>query len=122
MAAFRESVPNPGSARQLIRLFAEAGLPFPNLFREVPVGGGDHSLFSAWLTETLRIVWPRLLAMGVATEQGFPGNLIVERVRGAALRAQSQLDCPAQVCAWVVLEGLHGNSPGKVSSGRAIVE
>jgi ubiquinone/menaquinone biosynthesis C-methylase UbiE len=101
MGAFREALPHYGSANQMIKWFAEAGLPLPELFREIPVGDAEQSLLYAWLERTLRSVWPQLVEMGVATAEGFPTDRTMEGVRTALVQARSQIEGPAQVCAWV---------------------
>src|SRR3984893_13860622 len=43
LATFREVLPHFDSAKRLIEHFFDAGLPVPNLFREILVGGGERS-------------------------------------------------------------------------------
>jgi hypothetical protein len=85
----------------MIKCFADAGLLLPDLFREIPAGGGEQSPLYAWLEKTLRSVWPQLVEMGVATAEGFPADTTMEKVKTAIVRARSQIEGPAQVCAWV---------------------
>jgi len=40
LAAFRDALPHHDSANRLVERFSDAGLPVPNLFREMLVGGG----------------------------------------------------------------------------------
>jgi hypothetical protein len=49
--------------------FLQAGLPCPELFAEMPVGGGTNSPIYKWLAETLRSLMPRLLELGAVTEE-----------------------------------------------------
>ena len=100
-AAFRDALPHYDLANQMIKCFADAGLPTPELFRETPVGGGEQSPLYAWVEKTLRSVWPQLVEMGVATAEGFPADVTMEKVKSALVRARSQIEGPAQVCAWV---------------------
>jgi ubiquinone/menaquinone biosynthesis C-methylase UbiE len=103
LAAFREALPHYGVVNRLIEHFSGAGLPVPNLFREMLVGGGQNSPLYAWLADTLQSVWPQLVEMGIATEGGIPAEFLATKVRSAVLEARSELECPAQVCAWTRL-------------------
>lgn len=74
LAAFREVLPHFDSANRLIEHFSDAGLPVPNLFREILVGGGERSPLYAWIVETMRSVWPQLVEMGIVTGRGDSGR------------------------------------------------
>ena len=100
IAAFRDALPHYDSANRLIEYFSNAGLPIPNVSRELIVGGGSRSPLYAWLADTMRSVWPQLVEMGIAAEQVFPAETLATRVRSAVVEARSQIECPAQVCAW----------------------
>jgi hypothetical protein len=45
-------------------------------------------------------IGPQLVEMGIAAEQVFPAESLATRVRSAVVEARSQIECPAQVCAW----------------------
>jgi SAM-dependent methyltransferase len=98
-AAFREALPHYDSANKLLKLFLDSGLPTPTLFRDVPVGGGEHSPLYAWIAETVRSVWPQLVRMGIANGDR-PPELLESKLRSAVRQARSQIEGPAQVCAW----------------------
>jgi SAM-dependent methyltransferase len=100
IAAFRDALPHYDSANRLIEYFSDAGLPVPNVSRELIVGGGLRSPLYAWLADTMRSVWPQLVEMGIAAEQVFPAETLATRVRSAVVEARSQIEWPAQVCAW----------------------
>jgi SAM-dependent methyltransferase len=104
-AAFQEVLPHYDVANRLIEHFSAAGLPTPNLFREVPVGGGSDSLLYAWIAETLRSVWPQLIGMGLVTEELTSAETLETRLRSAVIEARSQIEGPAQVCAWMKVSG-----------------
>ena len=72
LATFREVLPHFDSANRLIVF--DAGLPVPNLFREILVGGGERSPLYAWIVETMRSVWPQLVEMGIVTGRGDSGR------------------------------------------------
>jgi ubiquinone/menaquinone biosynthesis C-methylase UbiE len=100
LAAFRDALPQHDSANRLFEHFSNAGLPAPNLFREMLVGGGTSSPLYAWLADLMRSVWPHLVEMGIATEVAIPAESLAARVRSAVVEARSQIEAPAQVCAW----------------------
>ena len=100
LATFREVLPHFDSANRLIEHFSDAGLPVPNLFREMIVGGGERSPLYAWIAETMRSVWPQLVEMGIVTEEVIPAETLSTKLRSAVIEARSQIECPAQVCAW----------------------
>ena len=100
LAAFREVLPHFDSANRLIEHFSDAGLPVPNLFREILVGGGERSPLYAWIAETMRSVWPQLVEMGIVTEEAISAETLETRLRSAVVEARSQIECPAQVFAW----------------------
>jgi ubiquinone/menaquinone biosynthesis C-methylase UbiE len=100
LAALREVLPHFDSANRLIEHFSNAGLPSPNLFREMLVGGGVSSPLYEWLADTMRSIWPQLVEMGIATETAKPAETLASKVRSAVVDARSQIEFPAQVCAW----------------------
>jgi ubiquinone/menaquinone biosynthesis C-methylase UbiE len=100
LAAFREALPHHDAANRLIEHFSNAGLPAPNLFCEVPVGGGENSPLYTWLAETLRSMQPQLVRMGVLADEALSIETFESRLRTAVLDAHSQILGPAQVCAW----------------------
>ena len=93
-------LPHFDSANRLIEHFSDAGLPVPNLFREMIVGGGERSPLYAWIAETMRSVWPQLVEMRIVTEEVIPAETLSTKLRSAVIEARSQIECPAQVCAW----------------------
>ncbi len=99
LAAFRSALPHYDAANKLMPLYFDADLPTPTLFREVPVGGGENSPLYAWLAETVRSVWPQLVSMGILAGE-FPLEMAEENLKNAVVRAHSQIEGPAQVCAW----------------------
>jgi ubiquinone/menaquinone biosynthesis C-methylase UbiE len=100
LAAFRDVLPHHDAANRLIEHFSDAGLPVPNLFREMVVGGGASSPLYAWLADTLRSVWPQLVEMGIVTEVPISAETLATKLRSAVVAAGSQIEGPAQVCAW----------------------
>jgi ubiquinone/menaquinone biosynthesis C-methylase UbiE len=100
LAAFREALPHYDSANRLMEHFSNAGLPRPNLFREMVIGGGTASPLYTWLADTMRSVWPQLVNMGIATQEARSAETLAARVRSAVVEARAEIEAPAQVCAW----------------------
>ena len=46
-------------------------------------------------------VWPQFVEMGIVAEEAISGrDSFATKVRSAVVEAGSQIECPAQVCAW----------------------
>jgi hypothetical protein len=105
LAALQEVLSHYDAANRLIEHFCDAGLPVPNLFREILVSGGVNSPLYEWLADTMRSVWPQLVEMGIATETAKPAETLASKVRSAVVDARSQIEFPAQVCAWARSDG-----------------
>ena len=93
LATFREVLPHFDSANRLIEHFSDAGLPVPNLFREILVGGGERSPLYAWIAETMRSVWPQLVEMGIVTEEAISAETLETRLRSGVVEARNQIEC-----------------------------
>jgi hypothetical protein len=85
---------------RLIEFFSEAGLPQPDLFCEIPVGGGIDSPLYAWVAETLWSYLPQLAKMGILFGELVGIETLESRLREAVVAARSQIEGPGQVCAW----------------------
>jgi ubiquinone/menaquinone biosynthesis C-methylase UbiE len=100
LAALQERLPHYDAANRLIEHFSDAGLPIPNLHREIPVSGDANSPHFEWLADTMGSVWPQLVEMGIATEKAISTETLVTKLRSAVVGARSQIESPPQVCAW----------------------
>jgi SAM-dependent methyltransferase len=100
---FRSGAPSWDAAGRLVEHFLEAGLPCPELFAEMPVGGGENSPLYAWMAETVRTLLPHLVKLGAVTEEEVSIDTLEARLRSEAVKARSQVDVATQVCAWVRL-------------------
>jgi hypothetical protein len=98
-AAFREALPHYDVSNRSIEVFLSAGLPLPILFREIPTGGGENSPLYAWLADTMPSMLPQLARMGIVIDEMSIGTL-ENTLRMAVVEARSQIEGPAQVCAW----------------------
>jgi ubiquinone/menaquinone biosynthesis C-methylase UbiE len=85
---------------QLTRLFLDAGLPWPTIKAEVPVGGEPGSFIYRWITETLRSILPRAEDYGLASATDLDIDTLIARMEGEARTRQVQLIGPLQFGAW----------------------
>jgi ubiquinone/menaquinone biosynthesis C-methylase UbiE len=70
----------------LTRLFLDAGLPWPTIKAEVPVGGEPGSFIYQWMTETLRSLLPRIEQFGLANAGELDLDTLVARMDAEACR------------------------------------
>jgi SAM-dependent methyltransferase len=84
----------------LTRTFLNAGLPWPQLKAEIPIGGEAGSYVYGWITETLRTLLPRLEQFGIATAEELDLDTLAKRIEEEAVERQSQLLGPIQFGAW----------------------
>jgi SAM-dependent methyltransferase len=98
---FGVGVPSWDAAGRLVEHFQNAGLARPNLFAELPVGGGEDAPIYGWLAGTVRSLMPKLLEHGGVNEEEVSIDSLEERLRSGAVELQAQVDAAPQVCAWV---------------------
>jgi ubiquinone/menaquinone biosynthesis C-methylase UbiE len=96
--------PSYDAAGRLLEHFRMADLPHPELFAEMPVGGGKDSPLYAWMAETIGSLMPHLVKQGVTSEEEISIDTLEERLRTQVVKMRSQVVCPPQVCAWVRLD------------------
>jgi SAM-dependent methyltransferase len=103
LTAFRATLVHGDVGGRLIEHFFDAGLPSPNLFGELLIGGGEQSPLYSWIVESLRSVQPQLVKMGIVTADGLPLATLEASLRKSVVEARSQIIGPAQICAWTQL-------------------
>ncbi len=84
----------------LTHLFLNAGLPWPTIKAEVPVGGEPGSFIYRWFTETLRSLLPRIEQFGLASSDELELDTLVVRMEAEAVTLRPQLIGPLQFGAW----------------------
>jgi SAM-dependent methyltransferase len=97
--------PSCDAAGRLLEHFSAADLPHPELFAELPVGGGADSPLYAWMAETIGTLTPLLVKQGVVSEEEISIDTLEERLRSEVVEMQSQMVGSPQVCAWARLDG-----------------
>jgi ubiquinone/menaquinone biosynthesis C-methylase UbiE len=85
---------------RLVEHFQNAGLPCPELFAELPIGGGEHTPIYHWLAETVRSILPSVVEEGIATEADISIDTLEERLRTSAVTSKAQVEVAPQICAW----------------------
>jgi ubiquinone/menaquinone biosynthesis C-methylase UbiE len=100
LTTFGNGAPSCDAAGRLIEHFSRAGLPQPALFSETPVGGGIDAPHYAWFAGVARTLLPRMVEAGVVTAETVAVDTLESRLRSAVVEARSQVEGPAQVCAW----------------------
>ena len=85
---------------RLVRVFADAGLPPPQLFSQTLVEGGEDTVLLPWMTELAREVCPQLFADGTEAEIQAQIDTLADLMRSAAREMNSQIEFVPQTCAW----------------------
>ena len=78
-------------ALHLTRIFRQAGLPWPTINAEVPIGGESGCYLYTWLAETLRSLLPRIEQFNLARAVELDLDTLVARMETKALARHSQL-------------------------------
>jgi ubiquinone/menaquinone biosynthesis C-methylase UbiE len=99
-ATFRLAGSRPDLGLLLTHLFLEAGLPWPTIKAEVPIGGEPGSFIYPWVTETLRSLLPRIEQFALTSAAELQLDTLVARMEAEAVICQSQLIGPIQFGAW----------------------
>lgn len=84
----------------LTHLFLDAGLPWPTIKAEVPIGGEPGSFIYRWVTETLRSLLPHIEQFGLASADELDLDTLVSRMEAEAVTLRTQLTGPLQFGAW----------------------
>ena len=85
--------------RRLGSLYTAAGLPFPELMAEIPVGG-PGSAITGWAVQTLRTLLPMIEQLGIATAAEIGIDTLRQRIEAEARENNAVLTGPPQFGAW----------------------
>ena len=88
---FRRAGCHADLALHLTRIFRQAGLPWPTIKAEVPIGGEHGCYLYTWLAETLRSLLPRIEQFNLARAVELDLDTLVARMETKALARHSQL-------------------------------
>jgi SAM-dependent methyltransferase len=100
---FKLGAPGWDAAGRLVEFFHNAGLSCPQLFTEVPVGGGNDSSIYTWLAWVVRSLMPSILEEGTITTEEVDIDTVEDRLRSGAVEAHAQVEAPQNICAWVTV-------------------
>jgi SAM-dependent methyltransferase len=98
---YRRSGLYPDFGLRLTRAFLDAGLPWPVVRAEVPIGGEPGSYLYGWVAQTVRSLLPGLIESGLATEAELEIDTLAARLEAEAVSIGCQLIGPIQYGAWV---------------------
>jgi ubiquinone/menaquinone biosynthesis C-methylase UbiE len=85
---------------KLTETFLAAGLPWPQVKAEVPIGGEAGSYMYGWIAETLKSLLPRIEQFGLASAEELDLDTLAARIEKEAVETHSQLIGPLQFGAW----------------------
>ena len=91
----------PDLGLHLTHMFLDAGLPWPSVKAEAPVGGEPGSYLYRWITETVRSLLPRIQQFGLATAEELDLETLITRMEAEAVARRTQLVGPLQFAAWI---------------------
>jgi ubiquinone/menaquinone biosynthesis C-methylase UbiE len=94
---------NMGS--RLWKLLIDAGFENPDCRAEYPIDGGPGSLYFEWFTQSLRSILPRMIALGIVTEDEIDIDTFEERLRAENVATGSCFPAPAMIGAFARLKG-----------------
>lgn len=91
----------PDFGRHLGKTFVDAGLPFPTIHAETPVGGARGSSFYSWIAATVVSVTPRLADLGLSLPSGVQADhTLAAKLEEAAVAQGCQIVGSTQFGAW----------------------
>jgi ubiquinone/menaquinone biosynthesis C-methylase UbiE len=85
---------------RLVRVFADAGLPPPNLFSQTLVERGEDTVLLQWMTDLAWEVCPQFFADGTRGEIRAQIDTVRDLMQHAASEMNSQIEFVPQTCAW----------------------
>ena len=102
-SACLSALPNADVGARMASVFLAAGLPFPSLFAESVVGGGEDWIAYRWMADTVRMLLPQIVHGGMASEETIGIGSLETRLRNAVVRARSQVETEPQFCGWALV-------------------
>jgi len=100
--AFRRGDNPTDFGKRLVRTFLDAGLPWPTIQAEVPVGGAPGSYLYGWVAETVRSLIPRIEQFGLATAEELQIDTLAARMEAGGVALGAQLIGSSQFGAWTM--------------------
>ena len=97
---FRRSGAHIDLGMRLHGIFLDAGLPPPSLRLEAPLAGGSASGFQFQVAGVLRSLLPRMVELGIASEEEVGIDTLAERMAAEVDENRSQIVGPTLVWGW----------------------
>jgi ubiquinone/menaquinone biosynthesis C-methylase UbiE len=97
----RAAVSNIGS--RLWTLLMEAGFERPDCRSEYPISGGSDSVYYEWISESLRSIQARAVALNIIRDGQFDVDTLEQRLREEATAHNSCIPAPAMIGAFARL-------------------
>ena len=97
---FRRSNLPPDFGLRLTRTFLDAGLGWPTVLGEIPIGGEPGSYLFDWLTLTVQSLMPQIGQLGLATAEELDVETLAQRMEDETTAIGCQLLGPPQFGAW----------------------
>jgi ubiquinone/menaquinone biosynthesis C-methylase UbiE len=98
---FRRAGTPPDFGLRLTRTFLDAGLPWPSILAELPVGGETDSYLYGWVAEAVRSVLPSLEKFNLASTEEIQIDTLASRLETEVISQRIQLIGPTQFGAWI---------------------
>jgi 2-polyprenyl-3-methyl-5-hydroxy-6-metoxy-1,4-benzoquinol methylase len=103
MQAMHTGAPHVDVGRRIIEEFNYAQLPQPNMFCELPIGGGTDSTISDWCVDTLETLLPLLIKERAIPEEMISIKDLKAQIAEDVRASHFQVVGVAQICAWATL-------------------
>jgi ubiquinone/menaquinone biosynthesis C-methylase UbiE len=101
--AFRRGGNPPDFGKRLARTFLDAGLPWPTIQAEIPIGGEPGSYLFGWVADIVHSLIPRIEQFGLATADELQVDTLAARIEAEAISLGVQLLGPTQFGAWLTI-------------------
>ena len=102
---FRKSGADPAFGLKMTQAFLDAGLGWPTIRAEVPVGGEPGSFLYSWLAATIRSMLPVIEKAGLAHADDIGIETLAARLEEEGTRLGAQVTASTQFGGWVRLPG-----------------
>jgi ubiquinone/menaquinone biosynthesis C-methylase UbiE len=91
----------PDFGRYLGKTYLEAGLPFPTLVAEIPIGGAARWPGFAWFASTVVALAPRFAELGLSMPPGWSADdSLAAKLEAVVVELGCQIMAPTQFGAW----------------------
>jgi hypothetical protein len=100
MQTYRHADLDLSMGLHLFRLFAEAGLPAPEMHLDAAVGGGPDWAGYDYMASLIRTLLPRIVQFGIATPEEVGVDTLAERLRAEVVGQHGVVTTWSFITAW----------------------